>query len=43
MKKILLLNHNEELLEAYKSYRNFLNKLIAKCKNDYYTNEVKKK
>ena len=41
MKKRLLQYHNDELKNQYKLYRNFLNKLITRCKNEFYQNEIK--
>lgn len=40
MKKRLLNNHNFQLEEEYKKYRNLLNKIINKQKNDYYRHQV---
>lgn len=42
MKKQLLKNYNPELDIEYKAYRNYLNRLICKRKNDYYRNEINK-
>lgn len=40
MKKRLLNNDSTELKNEYKLYRNYLNKLINKQKNDYYKTEI---
>lgn len=40
MKKRLQGNYNAQLEEEYKKYRNLLNKLIHKQKNDYYRSQI---
>lgn len=40
MKRRLLQNYSEQLENEYKTYRNSLNKLIGKQKNDYYRNQI---
>lgn len=42
MKKKLLSNYSTHLDEEYKKYRNYLNKLIHKQKNNYYKKKLKK-
>lgn len=40
MKRKLLQNHNIQLENEYKKYRNNLNKIITKQKNDYYKTQL---
>lgn len=42
LKRKLLKNYSLELEQEYKTYRNYLNKLIHKQKNEYYSGQVNK-